>query len=267
MMNRILITGAAGGLGKLLRQSLAGYAPVLRLSDMADLGEAAPGEEVAPCDLADADAVMKLVAGCDYIVHLGGKSIEGTFEEILQSNIRGTYNVFEAARRHGKPRILFASSNHAIGFHKREDRLDGNSLQRPDSLYGVSKCFGESLGSYYYDKFGLENVCVRIGSCFPEPKDRRMLATWLSAGDFISLIKRVAEATRIGHTIVYGASDNQEQWWDNSHAAFLGWVPQDSSEQFRAKVEAAHPRQDPEDIAVRYQGGGFAAAGHFEDKS
>ncbi len=264
-MNRILITGAAGGLGRLLRQHLAGYAPILRLSDIADLGEAGPGEEVVPCDLADADAVLKLVEGCEYIIHLGGKSIEGAFEEILQSNIRGAYNIFEAARKNGKPRILFASSNHAIGFHKREERLDGGSLQRPDSFYGVSKCFGEALASYYYDKFGIENVCVRIGSCFPEPVDRRMMATWLSAADFVRLIKRVAEAPRIGHTMVYGASNNLEQWWDNSHAAFLGWRPQDSSEQFRDKIEAGAPPENPEETAIIYQGGRFAAAGHFED--
>ncbi|SMF79857.1 uronate dehydrogenase [Tistlia consotensis] len=264
-MNRLLITGAAGGLGRILRDKLAGYAPLLRLSDIAELGAAGPGEEVVPCDLADAAAVDRLVEGCDGIVHLGGMSVENAFETILQSNIRGSYNVFEAARRLGRPRILFASSNHAIGFHRREDRLDGNSKQRPDSLYGLSKCFGENLGSYYFDKFGLESVAVRIGSCFPEPKDRRMLATWLSPDDFVRLVKAVFEATRVGHTMVYGASANREQWWDNGHAAFLGWVPQDSSEQFRAKVEAASPRQDPEDPAVRFQGGGFAAAGHFED--
>ena len=264
-MQRLLITGAAGGLGKLLRQELAGYAPILRLSDIADLGNAAPGEETVTCDLADAAAVSDLVAGCDFIVHLGGISTENTFESILQANLRGTYNVFEAARKHGKPRILFASSNHAIGFHDRETRLDGTSSTRPDSLYGVSKCFGEALASYYYDKFGIETVCVRIGSCFPEPRDRRMLATWLSGADFVRLVKCVAEAPRVGHTIVYGASANREQWWDNTHAGFLGWEPQDSAEQFRAKIEAATPRPDPNDPAVRYQGGGFAAAGHFED--
>jgi uronate dehydrogenase len=264
-MQRLLMTGAAGGLGQILRRELAGYAPILRLSDIADLGEAGAGEEIVQCDIADADAVMKLVEGCDYIVHLGGKSIEGAFEEILQSNIRGTYNIFEAARKLGKPRILFASSNHAIGFHKRETRLDGGAAQRPDSMYGVSKCFGEALASYYYDKYNLENVCVRIGSCFPEPRDRRMMATWLSPADLTRLIKRVAEAQRIGHTVVYGVSNNLEQWWDNSHAAFLGWVPQDSSEQFRAKVEAATSPSDPDDPAVIFQGGGFAAAGHFED--
>jgi uronate dehydrogenase len=264
-MERLLITGAAGGLGRILRRELAGYAPSLRLSDIADLGGEDPGEELVPCDLADAEAVDRLVEGCDGIVHLGGVSVEDTFEAILQANLRGTYNVFEAARRHGRPRILFASSNHAIGFHRREDRLDGSSPQKPDSLYGLSKCFGENLGSYYFDKFGIENVAVRIGSCFAEPKDRRMLATWLSPDDFVALVKCVFEATRVGHTVLYGASANREQWWDNRHAAFLGWTPKDSSERFRAKVEAAHPRQDPEDPAVRFQGGSFAAAGHFED--
>ncbi|MGB0086737.1 MAG: NAD(P)-dependent oxidoreductase [Rhodomicrobiaceae bacterium] len=264
-MQRILITGAAGALGRLLRKDLAGYAPTLRLSDIAELGQAQAGEETVTCDLADTAAVLRLVEGCDFIVHLGGISIEDTFEKILQANIRGTYNIFEAARRQGKPRVVFASSNHAIGFHTRETRLGAGSAMRPDSIYGLSKCFGESLGSYYYDKFGVENVCVRIGSCFPEPKDRRMLATWLSGADFVRLIKCVAEAPRIGHTIVYGASANREQWWDNRHAAFLGWVPQDSSEQFRGKVEAATPRPLPDDPAVRFQGGSFAAAGHFED--
>ena len=161
-MQRLLITGAAGALGKLLRKELAGYAPVIRLSDIADLGSAGAGEETMPCDLADAEAVRKLVDGCNYIVHLGGVSVEDTFEKILQSNIRGTYNIFEAARKTGKPRILFASSNHAIGFHTRETRLDATSAQRPDSIYGVSKCFGEAMASYYYDKFCIESVCVRI---------------------------------------------------------------------------------------------------------
>lgn len=264
-MQRLLITGAAGGLGAMLRQALNGCAPVLWVSDIADLGAAGPGEEVVRCDIADAAAVDKLVEGCDGIVHLGGVSVEDAFEKILQANFRGTYNVFDAARRLGKPRILFASSNHAIGFHERETRLDGAAPQRPDSMYGVSKCYGEALASYYWSKYGVENVCVRIGSCFPKPKDRRMLATWLSPADFVRLIKRVFEAGRTGHTIVYGASNNLEQWWDNSHAAFLGWIPQDSSEPFRAEIEAATPAPDPTDPAVRFQGGGFAAAGHFED--
>ena len=264
MENRVLITGAAGGLGAMLRQRLAGYAP-LRLSDIAPLGPAADGEEVIECDLADADAVAALVRGCDRIVHLGGKSIEGPWETILNANIIGTYNLFEAARRAGKPRIIYASSNHAVGFHSRETRLDGDTALRPDSLYGVSKCFGEAMGSYYWDKFAVENVAVRIGSCFPEPRNRRMLATWLSPRDFVSMITTLFAADRMAHTMLYGVSANSQQWWDNSHAAYLGWTAKDSADSFRDKIFAAEPVPDPHDPAVKFQGGTFASAGHFED--
>jgi uronate dehydrogenase len=264
-MKRLLITGAAGGLGSVLREKLAGMADVLRLSDIVDPGPAGPNEETVTCDLGDYDAVMKLVEGCDGIVHLGGRSIEDTFEIILNANIRGTYHVYEAARKHGKPRIIFASSNHAIGFHSVQTKLDGKSEQRPDSIYGLSKCFGEDLATYYHDKFGVETVSIRIGSSFPEPRDRRMLTTWLSYDDLTDLIGKSFAASVVGHTVVYGASANSASWWDNSHAAFLGWTPKDSSEQFRAKVEAASPPQDPESPATRFQGGGFAAVGHYED--
>ncbi|MEM8687992.1 MAG: NAD(P)-dependent oxidoreductase [Pseudomonadota bacterium] len=264
-MDRILITGAAGGLGKLLRADLKGWAKVMRINDVADLGAAAPDEEIVQCDLGDLDAVTAMVDGVDGIIHLGGKSIEGTFEEILNSNLRGTYNIFEASRRHGGKRIMFASSNHAIGFHVREQSLDGTSAQRPDSIYGLSKCYGEDLARYYFDKFAVESVSVRIGSCFPEPKDRRMLATWLSPADFVRLMKCIFEADRVGVSMIYGVSNNRETWWDNSHAAFLGWQPQDTSEIYREKVETAHPKPHWDDPAVRYHGGMYAKVGHFED--
>ncbi len=264
-MQRLLITGAAGGLGLLLRQALRGWATTTRLSDIAPMDVAGSGEEVVHCDLADRAAVMALVEGCDGIVHLGGVSVEAAFDDLLQANLLGCYNLFEAARQKGVPRILFASSNHAIGFYERSQRLDGAVPLRPDSLYGVTKCYGEALASLYYDKFGVESVCVRIGSCFPEPKDRRMLSTWLSPGDFVALVKAVFLADTVGHQVVYGASANRDQWWSNDHVVGIDWQPQDSSEPFRAKVEATHPPEPPDAPATRYQGGGFAAAGHFED--
>ena len=263
-MERLLVTGAAGGLGKMLRPRLAGYAKILRLSDMVDLGEAADGEELIIADLTDMTAVEMLVADCDGIVHLGGKSIEGPWETILNSNIIGTYNIFEAARKAGGRRIMYASSNHAIGFHETSQHLGEDAKLKPDSLYGVSKCFGENLGSYYWDKFGVENVAVRIGSCLPKPRDRRMLKTYQSQADFVRMIKAIFDAKHVGHTVMYGVSDNKDMWWDNSHAAHIGYVPQDSSEPFRAEIEM-QPEPDPEDWAVKYQGGGFAKAGHFED--
>ncbi len=265
MLNRLLVTGAAGGVGQAIRPHLSRLATTVRLSDIADLGEAASHEELVTGDLADAKAVHDLVKDCDAIIHLGGVSVEQPWNDILQANIIGAYNLFEAARHLGKPRIVFASSNHTIGYYPRTTRLDTEVPRRPDSLYGLSKCFGEDLASLYYHKFGIETLSVRIGSCFPKPKDTRMMATWLSVDDFMRLMKRAFIAPKLGCTVVYGASANTEQWWDNSKSAFLGWAPQDSSEPWRAEVEEAAGDIDPRDPAVVYQGGKFVVAGHPDD--
>lgn len=265
MLNRILVTGAAGGLGKSLRPHLRKLAKHVRLSDIADLGSAGEGEELVQADLSDAQAVADLVRDCDGIVHLGGMSVESPWEAILQANIMGTYHLYEAARKQGKPRIVFASSNHAIGFYERHQRIDTQVVQKPDSLYGVSKCFGENLASLYHDKFGVETLSVRIGSCFDKPADTRMMATWLSLDDFVRLLERAFVTPRLGYTVIYGASDNAEQWWDNSCAGFLGWRPQDSSEPWRAETEQLDRDIDKEDLAVRYHGGKFTKLGHPND--
>jgi uronate dehydrogenase len=262
-VGRLLLTGAAGGLGHVLRQRLRPYVETLRLSDVAAMGEAGAHEEVVHCDLADKGAVDRLVSGCDAIVHLGGVSVERPFEEILEANIKGVFHVYEGARRHGVKRVVFASSNHVIGFHKQGEVLDADCLKRPDSYYGLSKSYGEDLSRFYFDRYGIESACLRIGSSFPEPKDRRMLVTWLSYRDLTELVRCCLFAPRLGHTIVYGMSANRDKWWDNSKAAHIGFHPQDSSEPFRAKVEAL-PAPDPSDPATQYQGGGFVKAGPFE---
>lgn len=266
MLNRILVTGAAGGLGQAIRPYLSKLAHKVRLSDIADLDDAASHEELVTCDLADAQSVNDLVADCDGIVHLGGMSVEKPWYSILQANIVGVYNIYEAARNHGKPRIVFASSNHAIGYYERTTKLDTEVAHRPDSLYGVSKCFGEDLASLYYHKFNVETLSVRIGSCFPKPLDSRMLATWLSVDDFVNLLQRAFSTPKLASTVIYGASNNTEGWWDNSKSAFLGWVPKDSSEPWRVEVEAQAPTIDPDDPAVVYQGGKFVTFGHPDDE-
>lgn len=265
MMKRLLITGAAGGLGSVMRERLQHMAEVVRLSDIVEMREAGEGEEVVVCDLADKAAVEALVEGCDGIVHLGGRSVEDTWEVIRSANIDGVFNLYEAARKHGCKRILFASSNHAIGFHEQTTRLDAFSPTRPDGLYGLSKVFGENIASLYHDKFGIETASVRIGSCFPEPKNHRMLATWMSYDDFVRLIERVFDAPRIGCPIIYGASRNDRSWWDNSEVGFLGWVPQDNGEDYRAKVDAAMDRPKIDAPDVVYQGGTFTADTIHED--
>ncbi|PLU04255.1 NAD-dependent epimerase/dehydratase family protein [Sinorhizobium medicae] len=256
MMTRLLITGAAGSLGGYAREGLKDCAQILRLSDVAELSPAGKGEEVVRCDLAEREAVDELVRDCDAILHLGAISAEAEFDALLQANILGTYNLYEAARRAGVSRILFASTNHVTGFHPVGERLDHLSPRRPDSLYGVSKCFGEDLSRLYFDKYGLETACLRIGSCFAEPTNRRMLSTWLSPDDFRTLIRQLLAASEIGHLVLYGVSANRDVWWSNAHADFLGWRPQDSSEAYRPATEA---REEEPAKGVRYQGGRHAA--------
>ncbi|RYZ09321.1 MAG: NAD(P)-dependent oxidoreductase [Comamonadaceae bacterium] len=265
LFDRLLLTGAAGGLGRVLRRSLRGSAQALRVSDIAPLDAASDEhEEVRPCDLSDKAAVDALVAGCDAIVHLGGVSVERPFEEVLEANIRGVFHVYEGARRHGVRRIVFASSNHVVGFHRQDQQLDADARRRPDGYYGLSKSFGEDVAQFYFDRWGIETVSLRIGSSFPEPQNRRMLHTWLSYRDLGTLVERALAAPEVGHTVVYGVSANRELWWDNRKAAHLAWTPQDSSEPYRAQVEAQAPiaANDPAGI---YQGGAFTAQGPFGD--
>ena len=262
---KLLLTGAAGGLGRALRKRLKANCTVLRLSDRLDLGAAAAGEEMVIADLSDAAAVDAMVKGVDAIIHLGGVSVEGPFAPILQANILGLYNLYEAARKHSVKRIVFASSNHVTGFYRQDQTITADHAPRPDGFYGLSKAFGEDLSRLYFDRYGIETACVRIGSSFPEPKDRRMLATWLSFDDLHRLITACLSTPVLGHSIVFGMSDNAVTWWDNSRARHIGYVPQDSSDVFRDAVYARTPQPDLTDPAVIYQGGGFVKAGPFTD--
>jgi len=264
--NRVLLTGAAGGLGKVLRKSLRPYAKILRLSDISEMAPAADAsEEVQICDLSDKQAVHQLVEGVDAILHFGGVSVERPFEEILGANISGVFHIYEAARRHGVKRIIFASSNHVIGFYKQDETIDAHSPRRPDSYYGLSKSYGEDMATFYFDRYGIETVSIRIGSSFPEPQNRRMMSTWLSFDDLTQLIERSLFTPNVGHTVVYGMSANRDVWWDNRFAAHLGYTAKDSSEVFRDKVEQ-QPMPAADDPAAVYQGGAFAAAGPFGDE-
>lgn len=266
MLERLLITGANGNLGKVCRQRLGHLARTLRLSARKGLGEAAPNEEIVYCDLADKAAVAALVEGCDGIVHMGGQSVEAPWDTIRAANMDGVFHLYEAARKAPvTPRIVFASSNHVIGYHRQTERLDAGAPTRPDGLYGVSKVFGEALARMYHDKFGIETALVRIGSCQPEPQDYRNLSTWLSHDDLVSLIERIFAVPKLGCPVIYGVSANDAGWWDNHEAAFLGWQPRDNAEAFRARIEATVDRPAPDDPVALFQGGAFCADGIHED--
>jgi uronate dehydrogenase len=263
LFDRLLLTGAAGGLGRELRRRLKPHCAVLRLSDIADLGAAAPGEELMPAPLENADAVLALLAGVDAVVHLGGISVEGPFAPILQANIVGTYNLYEAARKHRVKRVIFASSNHVTGFYRQDEVIDATMPVRPDGHYGLSKAFGENCAQFYFDRYGIETVSLRIGSSFPEPADRRMLSTWMSYEDLEHLVLASLTAPVVGHSVIYGISDNASSWYDNTPAKHIGYRPQDSSEPFRAGLMARQPTINPTDPVARYQGGGFVTKGPY----
>ncbi len=263
-MTPILLTGAAGQLGTWLRPHLIARFGRLRSSDIAPVGPALEGEEIVQCDLGDRAAVEALVAGTRAIVHLGGISKEDTFDRILHANFLGTYNVFDAARSARVDRIVFASSNHAIGFHPVGTVLDANAPQRPDTLYGVSKAFGEDLARYYVDKFAMDIAVLRIGSATPEPGNIRALSTWLSYPDLLRLVAACLEAPRFGYAVLYGASDNDNAWWDNRLMAHIGYRPQDNAAQWRRRLLPGADPRDPDDPATRFQGGFYCAPGYMD---
>ena len=249
---RILVTGAAGGVGSLLRPRLARPGRVLRLVDLAPLPDPAPGEEVLRADITDPDAMLAACRDVDAVVHLAGISGEDTWDRILRVNIHGTYVVFEASRRAGVRRVIYASSNHAVGFHPVGGTAGDYLFPRPDTHYGVSKVAGEAIGSLYHDRYGLDVVCVRIGSCFERPRAERELATWLSPDDAARLVEAALSAVSPGFRVVWGVSDNTRRWWSLDEARALGYRPRDDAEDY-AGLFAAPPAaagDGPDDGAV-----------------
>ena len=235
--NKILITGAAGQLGQLARESLRDKVLGLRLSDIAPMQPAREGEELYACDLTDAHAVNQLVQGVDAIIHLGGSLNVDDWQETLHVNIAGVYNIYEAARQAGVKRIIYASSHHVIGMYPTSEPLDHQAALRPDSLYGLSKCFGENTARYFWDKFGIESVCLRIGSTRPKPSEPRELSTWLSEPDFNALILSCLSAPRVEFSIIYGVSNNKANWWSNAHASHLNYRPRDDAQQHEPAIQ------------------------------
>ena len=256
-MKTVLITGATGDVGMHLSRELAGRYK-LRLSDRRPL-KPPQGQIFVKADIRKMADALRITKGVDAIVHLGGYSVEGPWESILQANIIGCYNVFEAARRNGVKRVLFPTSNHAVGFYRRDQTIDHRVYPKPDSRYGVSKVFGEALGSLYADKYGMEVFMMRIGNVNPVPIDKRRLSIWLSPRDLAQLVSIGIEHPDIKFEIVYGISRNKRAWYDNSNAFRLGYRPQDDSEIFAQEVlQKEKPSTD--DIAEIHQGGFFSAA-------
>ncbi len=252
----VLVTGASGALGRVLTRSLSDDGWTLRLTDIAPFPDAVPaGAIFTAADLNDGVTILRLAEGCSAIVHLGGVSVERPFEEVLGPNIRGLYHIYEAARRENA-RVVFASSNHSIGFHERAETIGVDTQFLPDGFYGLSKAYGELMGRLYWYKHGVESVFVRIGSCFPEPVDARMLATWLSYPDWSRLVARCISADRVGCSVIWGASDNQRMtWWKDDARDSIGWQPSDSADPYASQLSG---NVSGNSVAERYMGGDSA---------
>jgi uronate dehydrogenase len=258
--NRILLTGASGYLGTVLRPALRALSPAVRLTDVVPLKDApASGEEYVRAELADPAQMHEAMRGVDAVVHLGGVSVEAAWEPVLQANIIGTYNVFEAARQAGVRRVVYASSHHAVGYYRRERRIGGDEPVRPDSRYGVSKVFGEALGRMYADKYGMSVVAQRIGVARPQPPHPRGLLTWVSERDYVQLTQRCLEAPDVHYLVVYGVSANDGALWNNEGALSIGYTPQDNAAHFAPEVLAATPAEAEPALERPFHGGWFCA--------
>ncbi|MEM9879618.1 MAG: NAD(P)-dependent oxidoreductase, partial [Pseudomonadota bacterium] len=254
---RVLITGAAGNVGRVLRAGFQGQYPKLRLTDIAPMDDAGTGEEIMYADMRDIDALAPVMEGVDCVVHLAGLADEADWRSVCALAIDGCYNVFEAARLAGVQRIVYASSNHAIGFHPRRKPLDLDAPLRPDGRYGLSNAFGELLGRLYADKYGMSIACIRIGSFRPKPEDRRQLMTWLSHRDAVQLFQRCIEAPDYHYAVVYGVSANAQNIWDNSQVAWLGYQPVDNAQDYADDIAALPDHEN--DVARALHGGRFCS--------
>ena len=255
-MHRVLVTGAAGGIGRMIRPLLREVYPAIRLSDIVEI-DPEPGEEFMAADLAAMAAVERICEGVDGVIHLGASSVEDRWEPILNNNIVGGYNLFEAARRQGVPRVVFATTNHVVGFYRRQRTIDHAAMPRPDSRYGVSKAFGEALGRMYADKYGLRVLNIRIGNVAERPADRRRLSIWISPRDLVQLMRIGLEHPDIHFEVVYGVSDNARAWYDNGNAFRLGYAPADRAEDYASEATEADLALAPDPIGEQFQGGGF----------
>ena len=263
----IVITGGSGRIGSMLRERLGRPGRTLRLLDITPPASPGPDEEVVVASVTDMAAMTEALSGAGAVIHLGGVSGERPWDQITDINIQGTYTVFEAARRSGLPRVVFASSNHAAGFTPRSAfPAPDYAFPAPDTYYGVSKVAGEALASMYHHRYGLDAICLRILSCFERPSTPRMLSTWLSPDDAGRLFEACLAAERPGFRVAFGVSANTRGGWVSlDEARALGYEPRDDAERYAAEVIAAHGAPDPDDPVFAYVGGEFTLPGYDAD--
>ncbi|MBP1843225.1 uronate dehydrogenase [Rhizobium petrolearium] len=256
-MRRIAMTGGAGHIASQLRTFLCPDVEHLRLIDLKAPESLASNESFFEADLSDADALRRALEGMDGIIHLGGIPREGEIDDVLRVNVLGTYNLYEAARANGVGRMVFASSNHATGFYPRSQTISPLDIPRPDSRYGLSKCWGELMAGLYYDTAGIRTLSIRIGNAGVYPNSERSAAIWISARDLWQLVKIGLTHPDIAAAVVYGMSRTDANWWRDELAERLGYRPEDNARD-HLRIERANESE----VAAFFQGGGFCEPDH-----
>ncbi|WP_420860442.1 NAD-dependent epimerase/dehydratase family protein [Algirhabdus cladophorae] len=257
-MKKLVLTGARGRLGSYLREPLSKLCDELVSTDILEAPTSLhDGERYVQADLADLPAMEALLEGADMVVHFGAIGDEAPFETLLGPNFIGAYNIWEAAYRNGVRRVVYASSIHAVGMHKKTDFIGIDAPHRPDTFYGLAKCFAEDLASMYWDKRGVEAVCMRILSA-AQPTNPRAVGTWLSYDDLIHMVERAIDTPIVGFSVVYGVSNNDRAPVDNTKARHLGYHPKDNAEAYAKEIYAEYGPLDPQDAANMCHGGPFS---------
>lgn len=253
---RVLVTGAAGSIGRTLVQGLPALGHELRGLDLAS--DAPDGCSLGwiTGDCLDPAVAAEAVAGVDAVVHLAGNPDEDSLPASLESHVHSTARLLDAMVQHGVGRMVYASSNHAVGRTPRSERLSNDVPPRPDTFYGVAKVAAEALLSLYADAHALSAAALRIGTFEPRPSSIRALSTWLSPNDAVRLVDAALRSTRPGLEIVYGVSANTRGWWDLRPGFAMGYEPQDDAELFADRVASR-----PEDVdEAAHVGGPYVIA-------
>jgi uronate dehydrogenase len=255
-MTKVALSGASGNIGQVLRPALLKLGFRLRSAGgRRALTPLASEEEVCHGDLRDASFVDQLLVGVDVLIHMAGTSVERPLPEVIDNNLIALHSVYEGARRHRVRRIVFASSNHAVGMHSVDTKLDLNCDLRPDGFYGLSKVWGEAMSRMYWDKHGIEGISLRIGTAIERPTEFRHLSTWLGNDDLVQLINGCISVPDVGYLVAWGVSANTRSYWTNAGAARLGYQPMQNAEDYAAEILKLPNPLDP--VAQRHQGGGF----------
>jgi uronate dehydrogenase len=264
----LLLTGAAGKVAKRLRAALSAACHGLVLTDLIPIEDLAPNERFVQCDLSKHSEVMALGAGVHKIIHFAGYPREAGWDTLIPANIIAVTNLWESALANGIKRIVYASTNHVVGFYPTDRHIGVDAQYKCDSRYGVSKAFTETVARFYFEKYGIESLGLRIGRVEDKPSDERMLSTWLHPDDLIQQVM-LGLTGAVQSDILYGVSNNSKAWCSNpgaeANARALPYHPVHSADSFEDEIAASVGKPIGKTPSWQFQGGPFAAMDYVGD--